>query len=142
MTLAVQVVGTNYIQQAWPVVRTYIESALASEDFPAWSDSYNIEHVRGFVTSGQWILVVVIDENLKVHGCATISFMNYPLHRVAFITTIGGKLIASRDTFNQLKAILRELGATKIQGFGKPSIVRLWRRFNFEPRTMLVESPL
>jgi hypothetical protein len=142
MTLAVQVVGTNYIQQAWPVVKTYIESALASEDFPAWSDSYNIDHVRGFVTSGQWVLLVLIDENLKVHGSITVSFMNYPLHRVAFITTIGGKLIVSRDTFNQLKAILKELGATKVQGFGKPSIVRLWRRFNFEPRTMLVEAPL
>jgi len=142
MTLAVQVVGTNYTQQAWPVVRTYIESALDSEDFPAWSDSYTLDHVRGFLASGQWVLIVVIDENLKVHGCATLSFINYPLHRVAFITTIGGKLIASRDNFNQLKAVLKELGATKVQGFGKPSIVRLWRRFNFEPRTMLVEAPL
>ncbi len=142
MKLAVKVVDTNYIQQAWPLVKTFIEEALASEDFPEWSDCYNIDHVRGFLASGQWSLVVAVDEDNKVRGCATISFANFPLHRVAFITTIGGRLIASQDTFNQLKAILKEAGATKIQGYGKPSIVRLWKRFNFEPRVTLVEVQL
>lgn len=142
MKLAVKVVDTNYIQHAWPLVKTYIEEALASEDFPEWSDCYNIEHVRGFLASGLWVLVVAVDENNKIHGCATVSFTNYPLHRVAFITTIGGRLIASQDTFAQLKAILKEAGATKVQGYGKPSIVRLWRRFNFEPRITLVEALL
>jgi hypothetical protein len=61
------------------------------------------------------------------------------LHRVAFITSTGGKFIATKEVFAQLKRILKELGATKIQGYGKDSIVRLWRRFDFEPRNTLFE---
>lgn len=142
MTLTVTVVDIDYIQRTWPEVKQYIDDALKTEEFPEWSEAYTLDHVLGFLTSGQWRLVVVIDENFKIHGCATLAFANYPLHRVAFITTIGGKLIASRDTFEQLKNILRGFGATKIQGFGKPSIVRLWKRFGFEPRLTLVEAPL
>ena len=61
------------------------------------------------------------------------------MSRVAFITSIGGKLISNDDTFEQLKAILKQRGATKIQGYGREAIVRLWKRYNFEPRTTLVE---
>jgi hypothetical protein len=89
--------------------------------------------------SGQWVLLVAIDEEMKIHGAATVSFMNYPLHRVAFITCIGGKLISNQETFNQLKLLLKSHGATKIQGSGRESIVRLWKRYNFEPRNTLVE---
>ena len=75
----------------------------------------------------------------QIHGACTVSFLNYPLHRVAFITTIGGKLISNDDTFQQLKTILKASGATKIQGYGRDAIVRLWKRYNFEPRNTLVE---
>jgi hypothetical protein len=71
-----------------------------------------------------------------------VSFANYPMNRVAFITLIGGKLIASRETFEQLKVLLKQRGATKVQGYGRESIVRLWKRFGFEPRTTLVEVQL
>ena len=40
---------------------------------------------------------------------------------------------------DQLKKLLKSFGATKIQGFGRPAIVRLWSKYNFEPRNMLVE---
>jgi hypothetical protein len=92
-----------------------------------------------FLTSGQWLLLVATDEAGVIHGAATVSFINYPLHRVAFITAIGGKLISNRDTFEQMKLLLKQRGATKIQGYGRESIVRLWKRYNFEPRNTLVE---
>jgi hypothetical protein len=58
------------------------------------------------------------------------------------VTAIGGKLISSEETFEQLKTILKQRGATKIQGFGRDAIVRLWKRYGFEPKTTLVEVPL
>jgi hypothetical protein len=85
------------------------------------------------------MLLVAVDEDNTVHGAATVSFINYPLSRVAFITAIGGKLISNDETFEQLKALLKQRGATKIQGFGREAIVRLWKRYNFEPRNTLVE---
>jgi hypothetical protein len=77
-----------------------------------------------------------------VHGAATVSFANYPKNRVAFITLIGGKLISNKDTFGQFSNILRNAGATKIQGMARPAIARLWKRYGFEERTILVEVKL
>ena len=140
MTLNIKVVDTNFVHQVWPHVEGFITTALASmDDFPEWSKSYNIEHIRQYVTSGQWLLFVAVNDQGNIQGCATVSFINYPLHRVAFITATGGKFIATKEVFAQLKRILKELGATKIQGYGRDSIVRLWRRFEFEPRNTLVE---
>ena len=140
MTFTIRPVEVNYIQQVWPMVQPFIEEALdKGGDFPEWAAGYNASHVQAFLTSGQWLLLVAVDEENQIHGAATVSFINYPLHRVAFVTTIGGKLISSQDTFEQLKTLLKQRGATKIQGYGRDAIVRLWKRYNFEPRNTLVE---
>jgi len=140
MTLFIRHVETEHIQQIWPVVQPFIEEAMQKGgDFPDWAQSYNVAHIQAFLTVGQWLLLVAVDEENKIHGAATVSFINYPLHRVAFVTTIGGKLISSEDTMEQLKLLLKQRGATKIQGYGRPAIVRLWKRYNFEPRNTLVE---
>ena len=143
MNLSIQVVDPNYIAQIWSRVDNYLIDALIKDnDAPEWSNCYNIHHVQGFLTSGMWLLLVAVDEEGEIHGAATVSFANYPMARVAFITLIGGKLISNRDTFEQLKMILKQRGATKVQGYGRESIVRLWKRYGFEPRTTLVEVQL
>lgn len=140
MNLTVRPVEPNFVPQIWHLVKPFLEDALEKgNEAPDWSECYNIHHVQGFITSGQWILLVAADEELNVHGAATISFATYPMNRVAFITLIGGHLVSSEETFNQLKQILKNYGATKIQGYGRPAIVRLWKRYGFEPRTTLVE---
>ena len=140
MSLKISYVDTNYVQQTWPMVKPFIEEAMVKGgDFPEWAQDYTVEHIQSFLVSGAWLLIVAIDEENTIHGCAAVSFINYPLHRVAFVTAIGGKLISNQDTFDQLKALLKHRGATKIQGYGRESIVRLWKRYNFEPRNTLVE---
>ena len=140
MTLSIRHVDVNYMQQTWPLVKPFIDEAMEKGgEFPDWAAGYNVDHIQGFLTAGQWLLLVAIDEENVIHGAATVSFINYPLHRVAFVTAIGGKLISSQDTFAQLKAVLKQRGATKIQGYGREAIVRLWKRYDFEPRNTLVE---
>jgi hypothetical protein len=143
MNLNIQTVDTNYISQIWNQVDQYLIDALIKDnDAPEWSNCYNIHHVQGFLTSGMWLLLVAVDEEGKIHGAATVSFANYPMARVAFITLIGGRMISNSNTFEQLKMILKQRGATKVQGYGRESIVRLWKRYGFEPRTTLVEVQL
>lgn len=143
MNLKIQTVDTNYVSQVWPLVESYLTDALVKDnDAPDWSECYNIHHVQAFLTAGQWLLLVATDEENKVHGAATVSFANYPMARVAFITLIGGRLVSNKETFEQLKGILKQRGATKVQGYGRESIVRLWKRYGFEPRTTLVEVKL
>ena len=123
MNLKVQPVDINYVSQIWSLVEPYLTNALVKDnDAPEWSECYNIHHVQTFLTGGQWLLLVATDEENKVHGAATVSFINYPMARVAFITLIGGRLVSSKDTFDQLKAILKQRGATKVQEIGRAHV--------------------
>jgi hypothetical protein len=143
MTLHIRPVGVNYVAQTWQYVEQFLQEALEKgEPTPEWSENYNLSHVQGFVSSGQWALIVAVDENNVIQGAATVSFVNYPKNRVAFITLIGGKLISNQDTYSQFSVILKDAGATKIQGMARPAIARLWKRYGFEERTTLVEVKL
>ena len=135
--MKIQPVPLEYVNQTWPLVEQYVASALNEGD--SSEPLYNVHHVRGYVVSGSWLLCVAVDEDNNICGAGTISFANHPMHRVAFVTTVGGRLISNRDTVEQVKSIARQNGATVLQAFGRPSIVRLWRRYNFESRNTLVE---
>ena len=65
-----------------------------------------------------------------------------PNDRIGFVTAIGGKNIFNKDTYKQLVAILKQFGATKIQGGVRESIARLWRRVGFKERYILVENDI
>lgn len=140
MNLKIRHVDTSYVQQVWSMVEPFLEEAMAKGgNFPEWAQDYTVDHIQSFLTNGAWLLVVAADDEGTIHGAATVSFINYPMHRVAFVTAIGGKLISNQETFDQFKTLLKMRGATKIQGYGRDAIVRLWKRYNFEPRNTLVE---
>jgi len=137
MTLTIQYVNSNFASQFWPKVEGFIESARQHA-----GDDYTLDQVKMYVNTGQWALLVAVDEAGVVHGASTVMFVNGPNDRSAFITTMGGKLITNQDTFAQLKTILKNLGATKIQGASRPSAVRLWKRYGFTERYITVEAKI
>lgn len=140
MNLKVKVVGTEHVQQFWPLVEKYITAALEEGlPYPEWSYPYNIEHVRMYLAMGNWTLLIATDEENTIHGAMTVSYIDYPLHRIAFITATGGKFVTNKDTFNQVKEIVKYYGATKLQAYCRDSMVRYLKRFDFEPRNTLVE---
>lgn len=141
--MRVTTVDLNHIHQTWPLVEGFIKAAL-DEGYPYPDEfrDYNLDNIKQFIVMGQWLLLVAVDDTNKVHGCATISFINTPKHRTAVVTAAGGKFIYVKDNVEQLKHICTLHGATKLQAFGKPSIVRLLQRLNFEPRNTLLEMKL
>jgi hypothetical protein len=137
MTLIVQQVPLQFVAQTWPLVEEHIESARKHGP-----GDYTLDQVKLLVSMGQWILMVMVDEQKNVVGAATSSFINYPNSRVAFVTFIGGKGIATQEVFDQLGVILKQNGATCIQGSVRPAIARLWSRFGFKHKTSIVEVKL
>ncbi len=129
-----------YVNQVWPQIEAYINDALMLGD--AGEPLYNLHHIQSYVTSGEWLLLVAIDDQNNIHGAMTISFQNFPLHRVAFITAVGGKFILTNEMYEQLQAVLKFKGATMIQAYGRPSMVRLLKRHNLKARNTLVEATL
>jgi hypothetical protein len=130
--MRIERVDVGHIHQVWPLVEAHIASALEHS-----KGDYTLESVKVLLVTGQLLLVVAVDDE-GVQGAATVMFTSRPHDRVAFITTIGGKLISNEETFEQLKALLRSLGATCIEGAAREAIARLWSRYGFEEKYRIV----
>ena len=124
----IQHVTSEYVNQVWPQVEDFIAAALA------YQDDYNIEHAKVYVSNGTWALIVAVDETGVIHGAATVLFYNRPNDRVAFVVTMGGKLITGRETYEQFANLLKAFGATYIEGASRESATRLWQRFGLKEK--------
>ena len=134
--MKIQHVDVNYTNQIWPQVEQFIEAALA------YQDDYSIEHAKVFVTNGTWTLIVAIDDEQTIHGAATIQFYNRPNDRVAFVVTMGGKLITGSETYAQFTDLLKAFGATYIEGASRASAMRLWERFGLKEKYRVAGAKL
>jgi hypothetical protein len=137
MNLKIAPVPVQHFHQTWPLVEKFLADALK------WGeDDYTVDQAKACLASGQWLLLVAVDEENNVHGAAAVNFNNMPNDRVAFVVAIGGKLISSKDTYTQLTTLLKGYGATKIQGAARESIARLWTRYGFKERYRIVEAKI
>jgi hypothetical protein len=136
--MKVQHVPTQYVNQTWPFVSEFIQSAIKQQ---TGDKDYTLEQVQVYVSSGQWVLLVATEDE-KIVGAATVNLFNRPNNRVAFITYIGGHLIVSKDSFKQMCQVLKTFGATSIEGAVNDVIARLWQRFGFIEKYKIVEVVL
>lgn len=137
MSFTLYLVPVRFIDDIWNQVKPFLADGLEGRNA-----EYNMEELHQFLLSGQWKLCIAADAADKIHGAAAISFITYPREHIAFVSSIGGRLIIDENTVTQFKNILRKLGATRIQGVVSESLARFNRRFGFERKTVLVEMGL
>jgi hypothetical protein len=133
--LIVQFVEPRFIVGIWDQIKPYIESALKH------TDDYNADQVKVFLTNGSWSLFITTEDNV-LYGVATVTLENGVNHRTAMITTISGKGIINKEAMEQLINILKTFGVTRIHGYARDSLVRLYQRFGLEKKANLVEFKL
>jgi len=138
MNVEIRHIPTNNVAQVWHLVEKYIDASQKQGN----GGDYNLDHVKVYLSTGMWILVVAVDAQGIVQGAMTVSFINYPNDRVAFITSTGGKGIISRESLEQLRNIVIQMGATKLQAAVRPSMKRLLSRTGFYDRYQIVEKKL
>lgn len=136
MTLKVQTVNVQYITQIWPMVEQFmVEAAKCSDD-------YSADQIKVYLTTGNWLLLVIVDEYNHVHGAITLTFSNEANYRTAFITAIGGKNIVNDELFSEVQQILKSAGATRIQAYAKDSAARLYKKIGLSKKATLMEIKL
>ena len=131
--MKIQYVPLEYVNQTWPLVEQYIASALEHGH-----GEYTPEQVKVYLSLGHWTLYVAMDDAGALSGAGTVSFNNMPNDRVAFVTTIGGRLFTSQETWQQFVELLKARGATRVEGAARESIARLWKRYGFEEKYRIV----
>jgi hypothetical protein len=137
VSLKIQQVPLEYVNQVWPNVEKFIGAAISFS-----AGDYNIEEVKVMLALGSWHLIVAADEENTIHGAAVVSYFNRPSERVGFVVAIGGKLVSNRATWAQFEDILRSNGATYLEGAGRESIVKLWSRYGMKPKYTIIGKPL
>ncbi len=133
--MIVQFVEPTLVITIWEQVKPYIEKALEH------TDDYNADQVKVFLVNGSWSLLVVADAE-KIHGVLTVSVENGVNHRTAMITTISGKGIINKEAISQFVNLLKANRITRLQGYARDSLVRLYQRFGLEKKANLVEFKL
>jgi hypothetical protein len=135
--MQVQYLNVANLHLHWDVVGKFIDEALKQGN----TEEYTADQVKVYLINKQWHLFVAVEEDL-IKGCAVVSFVNYPNCLTAFVCAIGGKFIGNKDTLDNFKSLLKGMGATKIQGYARESVARLWKRIGFENKQILVEYKL
>ena len=128
--MIVQEVPLQYVNMVWPSVEGFLASAISHSN-----GDITLEETKSYCVNGVWKLLVAVDEDNTVHGAVTLHFFNRINHRVAFITTIGGKGILTPENFSQFSDILRSNGATCIEGSVRDSLVRMAARFGAKKKS-------
>lgn len=135
---ALNQVPQHLVCRLWPEVSGFLESALRHGD-----GKYNADQLKMAIIRGEQSLIAALDDNKTIIGAVTVTFIDYPNARTAFVTAISGRMIAVDTLFDQLEEFCRINGATEIEGMARPSVARLWRqRFDFEQPAVIVRKAL
>ena len=134
--MKVQTVDVAYITQIWSGIAPYIKRALQ------YTDDYNADQVKVFLTTGAWLLLVAVDDLQQIHGVATVRYDNGVNDRTATITTLGGKQVVNQEIFDQVCRIARNMGATRIQVYTRDSAIRLYEKVGLHKKATLMEIRL
>jgi hypothetical protein len=123
------------VNQFIPMVQKYIEGALTQTDL-------TFDQIKVYLTTGGWSLLAAFNNEGVVCGAYVLSIVNTPNDRTATIVTAGGMGLASQHCFDQLCAIARHFGATKVQALASESATRLYKRVGLQEKSTLLEMKL
>lgn len=136
MNLNLKIIPVELISVYWDQLSLFIEDALKKSD----SNEYNSDNVRQMLEAGAWTAIGFFDPEAVMHGALTVTVLNYPQERVAFVTAIGGKELTNEANWQQLRDICKTAGCSKLQAYSRESVARLWKRIGFRNRAILVEA--
>ena len=136
--ITVQTVPTHVVHQVWDTVEPLLSSGLKKS-----GGEYDSAHLKVYILQGIQHLLVSVNDEGNIIGAASIEFINYPNARVAFITSIGGRMIANQEVWDQFTAWCKHNGASMVRGAAFESVARLWKKaFGVEQRYVIVEKQL
>jgi hypothetical protein len=137
MTLKVQPVSPQFVNQTWPLVEELFVKANKHD-----AGDYTVDQIKALLANGSWLLLVAVDEENAIHGAASLNFYNMPNYRVGFITAMAGKAIVNKEVYEQVCAIAKANGATRVQCAARESAAKLYKQVGMQERHIIMETVL
>ena len=136
--MRLEIVPTQFIYHVWDKAEPFLVKGLARS-----GGEYSADQLKVMLTKNEQTLGIFIDDDSNIHGAITVSFINYPNDRVAFVTALGGRAIAEKYLWDQFETWMKSQGATVMRGAAFESVARLWRKqFGVQTRYLIVEKKL
>jgi hypothetical protein len=108
----------------------------------AGTDDYNVDQLKMLLTEGRQTLFVFIEDEAII-GALAVELINFPNHRIAHTSAVGGKGIFDENTIKQYEDWCRAQNATKIRAFARDAQARLYKmKMGFDLVTHVVEKKL
>ena len=134
----IQIVAPGHILGVWEVIWPMLNVAFINYEH----GDYDIEQLKVLLIKEFQILFVVVEDN-KIIGCFTVEIINYPNHKVAHTTCMGGKSVFNEHTVRQYEDWCKGNGITKIRAYAQDSQARLFKmKLGLEKVTNVVEKTL
>jgi hypothetical protein len=137
MTVKVQPVSPQFVNQTWPLVEELFVKANKHD-----AGDYTVDQIKALLANGSWLLLVAVDAENNIHGAASLSFYNMPNYRVGFITAMAGKAIVNKEVYEQVCAIAKANGATRVQCAARESAAKLYKQVGMQERHIIMETVL
>lgn len=135
---SVQLVAPGHILSVWETVWPMLNVAFINYEY----GDYDIEQLKVLLIKEYQLLFVVVENN-KIIGCFTVEIINYPNHRVAHTTCMGGKGLFNAYTVKQYEDWCKQNGITKIRAYAQDAQARLFKlKMGLTPVTHVVEKTL
>lgn len=130
MTVQVQYVDPKYIHHVWPEVERWLSKSFEKGKLGTY---YNIHHLKDYIIRGEQTLLIGLTDDV-IQAAVTIQWANYPLARVAYVTTFGGYAGKEVEHYTIFINWLKAMGATRIECGTRPSVARLLKqKMGFTP---------
>lgn len=136
MSLTVQQIDSNYIDQVFPAVEHFIAAGLKD------IGDCTAEDTKEYLERGDWQLFAAFDTDNAIKGVYVTTYNHSPAGKIAIVISAAGKQLASIEVFGQLCEVFKASGAIRVQALAKESAARLYKRVGFESKAILVEMEL
>ncbi len=138
VNLTVKWVDTTQLDMYWPACEPLIANGLEPSD--GESDA---SHVLTELQAQRANLIVGVESIDHVVFALVVQFVAYPNYTVAHVYSIGGRgVIDNAQHWANIKAWMKQQGATKVQGICKPAQARLWQKLGFADTYHMVRQEL
>lgn len=129
------VINNTVLDNIWSYVKPFIEMGLQHSD-----GEITVDQIRMCLVSGAMKLLVSKDIGTQeIKSVLVVEIIPYPNYRCANIVCIGGKNLWMDDTdVAQLRRICADFGASKIQGYVRPSVAKYLSRRGFSKKYEVV----
>lgn len=135
--LTVRQVNPIFIHTIWKDINLMLARGLEHSQ-----GEYNLDQLKMLIVQGEHILLIAENEGI-IYGAATIVFEDFPNERVAFMTCIGGRWLATQNCWKQFCDWAKANGCSRVRGYAHPSVARLWhQRFGVETTYYVVDKKL